>query len=221
MRHFDSAPRTFIVLLASLLLLAYWSSAAGAACNSQSPCIPPTTGCGYSSTCDVFFANGVEYKNLAVHDFSWCVMVMPGQTNSGGFDCKVDAVISWDSGNSWTAYTDIPALAWMTFIWGGTGSQGEDLYTAQLTQLDASGGGLPGAVRLRESPVQNSNGQASVLLVGNEYQIDSFFDVFFEISLDDGLTWAPSLSSCHVVLGPRGPVPARHSTWGATKTLYR
>lgn len=46
---------------------------------------------------------------------------------------------------------------------------------------------------IRESPTKPSIGHARVLpQQGGLYQIDSFFDVFFEISIDDGQTWLPA-----------------------------
>jgi hypothetical protein len=169
----------------------------------------------------VLFPVGVSYRNLALHDFSSCVAVMPGLVTSGGFDCQVDLGFSWDAGSTWTAYTGIPGSGWMTFTSIGQGGQGQDLYSATLDQLNVSGGGLPFGVQFRESPIQSSTGQASVLLQDHGYQIDSFFDVWMELSLDGGMTWYPSFTTCHIVLGPFGVVPARTSTWGAIKTLYR
>lgn len=54
---------------------------------------------------------------------------------------------------------------------------------------------LPGGgqVALRESPTQQSLGTTRIdELADGSYQISSFFDVFTEISLDDGNTWSPT-----------------------------
>jgi len=207
------------VLLATLLALVLTPGAAAASCTYPAPCIPPLTSCGYASTCLLTYPMGVSYRNLAIHDFSACVTVMPGQVTAGGFNCLVDLDVDWGAG--WNSYSNVPASGWMVFTWTGTGSQGEDQYSAQLAQLDFSGGGLPEVVMFRESPMLTSSGQASTLVAGNDYHIDSFFDVFVEISLDDGNSWYAAPSSCHIDLGPRGPVPVRSSTWGSIKTLYR
>jgi hypothetical protein len=45
---------------------------------------------------------------------------------------------------------------------------------------------------LRESPTEQSMGEIEVTDLGSGlYQVDSFFDVFVELSLDGGLSWLP------------------------------
>ncbi|MCX6231296.1 MAG: IPTL-CTERM sorting domain-containing protein [Bacteroidetes bacterium] len=55
-------------------------------------------------------------------------------------------------------------------------------------------GGLPGGIMIRESPTLASTGRTSLTDDGGQYVADSFFDVFFEISIDGGQTWYPSQS---------------------------
>lgn len=63
------------------------------------------------------------------------------------------------------------------------------------------GGGGAGGFLLRESPTKRSTGQTTIrALPGGGYDVDSFFDVFTELSLDGGQTWAPSDASMHLVL---------------------
>jgi hypothetical protein len=63
------------------------------------------------------------------------------------------------------------------------------------------GGGGSGGFLLRESPTKRSTGQTTIrALPGGGYDVDSFFDVFTELSLDGGQTWAPSDASMHLVL---------------------
>jgi len=38
--------------------------------------------------------------------------------------------------------------------------------------------------------------------VGGGYMIDSFFDVFTDISLDNGANWSPAQDAAHVELRP-------------------
>ena len=45
---------------------------------------------------------------------------------------------------------------------------------------------------IRESPTLASTGRTTIeSLPGGQYRIDSFFDVFTEMSVDGGATWAP------------------------------
>jgi hypothetical protein len=64
----------------------------------------------------------------------------------------------------------------------------------EMVQLNLQSVGPP--IIVRESPQLHSNGQATVTdLGGGLFQIDSFFDVFVELSLDNGQTFVPGQSS--------------------------
>jgi hypothetical protein len=56
-------------------------------------------------------------------------------------------------------------------------------------------------VQIRESPTLPSIGQTTIQPSGGEYWIDSFFDVFTELSINGG-PWMPSDGSTHVDLVP-------------------
>jgi hypothetical protein len=49
----------------------------------------------------------------------------------------------------------------------------------------------PMTVEIRESPTLPSMGQTSILPEGSRYRIDSFFDVFTELSINGG-PWIPN-----------------------------
>ena len=70
--------------------------------------------------------------------------------------------------------------------------------------MDLAGnvGGNP--VMIRESPTLASTGQTTITDVGGgNFRIHSFFDVFTELSLDNGNTWIPQANGpTHVELGP-------------------
>ncbi len=61
-----------------------------------------------------------------------------------------------------------------------------------------------GPALIRESPSKASTGKTTITDIGGGlYHIDSFFDVFTELSLDGGMTWIPdSNGSAHVFLEP-------------------
>jgi hypothetical protein len=76
-------------------------------------------------------------------------------------------------------------------------------YNTEMESLDITGsgksGGLPAGVMIRESPTLASLGQHRIIpLGGGQYAIDSFFDVFTELSLDGGQTWKPSSGPIHL-----------------------
>jgi hypothetical protein len=113
----------------------------------------------------------------------------PGENINSFFDIYVE--VSTDGGGSWTngyapdSFFDIYA----TYEGGGGG--GGTLYQTEATALTFSP--IPG-VMIRESPYSttHSMGTASVTPVSGGYMIDSFFDIFTELSVDGGLTWLPS-----------------------------
>jgi hypothetical protein len=61
---------------------------------------------------------------------------------------------------------------------------------------------------IRESPTLASLGRREMDHVGGGggggggYQVDSFFDVYTELSIDGGLTWMPAASAMHMVGAP-------------------
>jgi PEP-CTERM motif len=77
----------------------------------------------------------------------------------------------------------------------GTAPDGTSLrvFDTEMLQLQLSGTiptASPTSFMLRESPTLASTGQTTVeSLPGGMFHIDSFFDVFTELSLDGGATW--------------------------------
>lgn len=75
------------------------------------------------------------------------------------------------------------------------------VFDTEMLSMNLSGdfnsdpGAPPEPFLIRESPTKQSLGQTSIQsLPGGQYQIDSFFDVFTELSLDGGQTWVPGQS---------------------------
>lgn len=76
-----------------------------------------------------------------------------------------------------------------------TGTFQTEMLSMDLTMSDGS--------LIRESPTLPSLGDTTITPVpGPIYHIDSFFDVFVELSLDGGPTWIPSDGTTHVKLIP-------------------
>lgn len=62
----------------------------------------------------------------------------------------------------------------------------------EILQMNLVGGALPPPVMIRESPTRQSTGRTQITPVGGGlYHIDSFFDVFTELSLDGVSNWTP------------------------------
>lgn len=74
-------------------------------------------------------------------------------------------------------------------------------FDAEIVSMELSGqiDGIP--LEIRESPTLASIGQTSITdLGGGLYDIESFFDVFTELSVDGGDTWIPSTNSIRMDL---------------------
>jgi hypothetical protein len=72
-------------------------------------------------------------------------------------------------------------------------------FDTEMVSMSLSGGG----VLVRQDPTRPTLGVTTITDIGGGlYQIDSFFDVFTELSVDSGLNWIPSDSSTHMVLVP-------------------
>ena len=77
----------------------------------------------------------------------------------------------------------------MTLVQGRNLSPtGVGTFNTEMLKLDLSGPGF----MIRESPTLASTGKTTVTDIGGGlYKIDSFFDVFTELSIDGGRTWMP------------------------------
>lgn len=72
------------------------------------------------------------------------------------------------------------------------------VFDVEMVQLDLSGDlalfDPPVPFQLRESPTLPSTGQLTLTsLPSGEFQVESFFDVFTEITIDGGQSWIPGL----------------------------
>ena len=73
---------------------------------------------------------------------------------------------------------------------------GTGTFQTEMLALSLSGTYLGAPFMIRESPTKQSTGVTSVVpLPGGGFQIDSFFDIFTELSLDGGTTWMPDTDS--------------------------
>ena len=69
--------------------------------------------------------------------------------------------------------------------------------------------GLPPGMMLRESPTLQSPGLTQITdQGGGVFRIDSFFDIFTELSMDGGQSWTPGIGPLHIELNSSASVPA-------------
>jgi hypothetical protein len=109
------------------------------------------------------------------------------------FDSLLDGEVSIDGGGSWMSVTMSGPVTTMVnnYVSGQLGTFQTEILGMSLS---ANVGGMP--VMIRESPTLSSTGRVSVEEGGGGgggggYRIESFFDVFTELSVDGGMTWYP------------------------------
>ncbi len=83
-----------------------------------------------------------------------------------------------------------PSTVWRSDPHDSDGDGRLEIETEMLT-MNLTGMGPAGPLMIRESPTLPSLGRIVQRTPGVDFPADSFFDVFFEISLDGGQTWLP------------------------------
>ncbi len=92
-------------------------------------------------------------------------------------------------------------------------------FATEIIAMSLSGNIGPMPIQVRESTTIQSLGQTTITdLGGGEWQIDSFFDVFTELSVDGGEHWTPSLGSTRMTL-QAVPIPAPLILFGSALGL--
>ncbi len=164
---------------------------------------PPTNGCYTSPQAWwAYYANGVIISNTAWRVFSQGILPpIPGAPQTHNFNATFEMEISMDTGLTWQSVVVTNVGNTVQVGWNSTVGN-EWIYTNNMRAFSASGSGLPAGVKIRQSTMSPSLGQTRIYPTPGGYWISSFFDVYTELSLDNGLTWAPASSPAHVELRP-------------------
>ncbi|MFZ0033444.1 MAG: hypothetical protein WAK60_00460 [Sedimentisphaerales bacterium] len=156
-----------------------------------------------------FYASGIVISNVHQHSFTASIPPpLPGNSTVHAFGSVVDMQISMDGGLTFSPAT---APANTTILISSSQDSGDTRYfDTEMWELDISGGSLPPNVMIRESPTRASLGRISELAIGGGgggYKIESFFDIYTEVSTDGGMSWYPTFVGPATVY-PR-PVPCK------------
>ncbi|MCX6291294.1 MAG: IPTL-CTERM sorting domain-containing protein [Bacteroidetes bacterium] len=161
------------------------------------------------------YSNGFLLRNITHDNFSsQQAPPPPGGTYVQSFSSSIHMEVSTNGGSSWQPMSANANVTVRVHNNGAGGSTG--FFDTEMLQLDISGGTLPGGVMIRESPTLQSLGQTSITQVTGGYMIDSFFDIFTELTTDGGQSWTPSGSSTNMYLdtvATTSPIPTL-SQWG-------
>jgi hypothetical protein len=114
----------------------------------------------------------------------------PGITDTHSFGALMELTGVFNYLGTWYPFTltDVPNTTTVSIT--GLSSPGD--FSTEMLALNLSTPTPVGVIMLRESPTLASTGHTTFTSVSGGYQIDSFFDVYTEISLDSGATWIPS-----------------------------
>ncbi|MCX5671514.1 MAG: PEP-CTERM sorting domain-containing protein [Planctomycetota bacterium] len=143
---------------------------------------------------EIMYANGIVLKHLKLSNLDGRVSMATGMDyNVNSF---FDVFLELDLGLGAHGYQAPHQQASVRFA--GTGMVGS--FDAEILSMDIAGGGLPMGVQIRESPTKASIGRTTCTPLGGGggYMIDSFFDIFTEVSLDGGQTWSLSAQSARI-----------------------
>ena len=173
------------------------ANAAAADFSSSSNLIPNPDGV-YQSTNAVVFAGDFP-KDYNVLSFVASGGAPPPIGNDppviGSFNALTSVSFGDGSGGSGIAQGAVE-------VFNDTGSQGQTIlgrYPTEILQLNLSGGTFPPGWMLRESPTLASTGLTTIAPQSDgTFRINSFFDVFTELSLDGGQTWTPASGPIHL-----------------------
>ena len=133
--------------------------------------------------------------NLNLTGFPPTVVYIHGETTAVPLKFKTAKPPYWNAGDIF-GYLVLAGHGTLTVDCNNPNS-----YSTEMLQLDIAGGSLPAGLRIRESPTLASTGGAAIQpQPDGTYAIDSFFDVWTELSTDNGFTWCPATNRHKVKL---------------------
>jgi hypothetical protein len=144
-----------------------------------------------------YYSLGIFVTNIVHGSFTNINRSALGIDEFENFDSVLTADVTITGMGSFSTTMTGPVY---TEVFGKVG-QTTGTWNTEVLSMTLSGNIGGNSVMIRESPTLQSTGETSVQF-GNDYRIESFFDVFTELSLDGGQTWVPSTGSCRMTLIP-------------------
>jgi hypothetical protein len=192
-----------------------WASLAGAQVILDSADLPPDVSLDprcqgvislYQSDEELhaLYPGGVDMTDVQHECFVNATTTQVGPDQQEDFDSTVKAKIDLGGG------TEIVELSGpvTTTVQNRTGSQ-TGTFDTEIVSLGLTGdvGGIP--IQIRESPSQQSAGQATITDIGGgQFAVDSFFDVYTEISINGGPFMPQTNGASRMTLVNKKVVPA-------------
>lgn len=163
----------------------------GSEINFASNYMPPLQGEYYSLQPTMPFAlSSVVLSNFNMRQFTMSSpLPAPGAAAPISFSTNAKLLVSLDNGGTFSRVV-VPASVTMNVIHRLGGDGVTEYYDAEIVSMNILTG-LPSGMMIRESPTRASLGRFSQRYENPIYHINSFFDIFLEVSLDSGMTWQP------------------------------
>lgn len=153
-----------------------------------------------TSSAPIAFPNGVVCHTTHLRMASSSVpLPTTGALLTHTFECKLDVGISSDGGTTFN-WATFPSSVVVRMTPSADGLPGS--FDTEMLSLSLNGAGLPAGMMIRESPTLQSTGHHTVRQVpSGTFHVDSFFDVFVELSMDGGQAWLPAAAAHQMALG--------------------
>jgi hypothetical protein len=157
------------------------------------PDLPPIFG-GYVSPAQYHAMYDNVLRLDSVYHYGFFENFAPpeqGQTDYHSFGSLMDLTGSINvGGDTWVPFSIVGMSNWVSVIITGTvGTPGD--YSTEMEYMFLAASTPMGILMIRESPTLSSLGHTTFTAAPGGYTVDSFFDVYTEISLDWGNTWIP------------------------------
>ena len=193
-----NAIRRFGLVGAALLGLvaagSAWAPEAAADLGVTDPSLPPVSGEWASDPVAQMLDYGGLVQGYDVHlfDFSNIVRQNVGADERITCDALLTAIVT-----SWPGEPTVVFAGPIEILVFGKADQTTGTFSAQILSLDAAAFSMPDVLlRVSPNPDLTSTGQVTVTdLGGGLWDIDSFFDVYTDLSPDGGQNWLPDLEA--------------------------
>ena len=137
--------------------------------------------------------DGVSFGNTGVRINSLRMVPDESFAANSFFDVFFDITVTDVDGDQFFVDSFFDVFTELS-IDGGAG-----LFDTEIVSMSLSGNLGGQQVEIREDPLRQSTGGHTIEDLGNgEFQVDSFFDVFTELSVDGGASWIPADGPIHM-----------------------
>ncbi len=177
--------KRLVITCSVVIVMLAWSNAAPAGEVQSSSSLPPTMGV-YASAQFGLYPQNVTLGLPIFGNFTGVVRTPVGSDEQHTFNCQMDANV-FVGGIDQGTVTMTGAMTVMVSSYTD-GQMG--LFATEIVSMSLSGVSPIGPIQIQEDPGIASAGQTDITnLGGGLYDIDSFFDVFTELSVDGGTIW--------------------------------